>query len=52
MADRGKGLSWQQALAWCEDLTLAGHDDWRLPNAKELPSIVDYTRAPDARESA
>ena len=51
-ADSGKGLNWQDALAWCEDLTLAGHDDWRLPNAKELQSIVDYTRAPDARDAA
>ncbi len=46
-ADSGRPLDWQQALAWAEGLKLAGHDDWRLPNAKELQSIVDYTRAPD-----
>ena len=34
--DSGKGLTWEQALAYAENLTLAGHDDWRLPNAKEL----------------
>ena len=28
-----------------------GETDWRLPNAKELQSIVDYTRAPDALDS-
>ena len=50
VTDSGKGMSWQQALAYCEKLKLAGHDDWRLPNAKELQSIVDYTRAPDARD--
>ncbi|MCG3178214.1 MAG: hypothetical protein BIFFINMI_00539 [Phycisphaerae bacterium] len=51
-ADSGKGLDWRGALAWCENLKLAGHDDWRLPNAKELQSIVDYTRAPDATDAS
>jgi hypothetical protein len=35
-------LSWCDALKFCEDLTFAGHDDWRLPNIRELQSIVDY----------
>ncbi len=51
-ADSGKPLRWKEALAWAEGLSLAGHDDWRLPNAKELQSIVDYTRAPAARDEA
>jgi len=50
--DSGKTLNWQQALAYAEGLALAGHDDWRLPNAKELQSIVDYTRAPVQTHSA
>lgn len=45
-------LNWQQALAWAEGLAFAGHSDWRLPNAKELQSIVDYTRSPDTTQSA
>ena len=45
-SDSGKAVDWQGALAYAEGLTLAGHDDWRLPNAKELQSIVDYTRSP------
>jgi len=51
-ADSGKPLNWEQALAYAEGLTLAGHDDWRLPNAKELQSLVDYSRAPDAADKA
>ena len=43
-ADDGKARNWQESLAYCEDLNLAGHDDWRLPNVKELESIVDYSR--------
>ncbi len=35
---------WCEALAFCENLTFAGHDDWRLPNIRELQSIVDYGR--------
>ncbi|NWF63703.1 MAG: DUF1566 domain-containing protein, partial [Chloroflexi bacterium] len=38
--------------AWCESLDYAGSSDWRLPNAKELHSIVDYTRSPDTTNSA
>jgi hypothetical protein len=40
------GMTWEGALAWAENLTYAGSDDWRLPNAKELQSIIDYTRSP------
>jgi hypothetical protein len=49
--DGGRAMTWPQALAYAENLVLAGHDDWRLPNAKELQSIVDYTRSPDATDS-
>ncbi|MHC4434999.1 MAG: Lcl C-terminal domain-containing protein, partial [Planctomycetota bacterium] len=48
-ADSGVGYNWRQALSYAESLDLAGYDDWRLPNAKELQSIVDYMRAPDAQ---
>ncbi len=51
-ADSGAGLDWEEALAYCERLEHAGHDDWRLPNAKELQSIVDYTRSPKTTSSA
>jgi hypothetical protein len=50
---KGDGrLDWGEALAFCENLTFAGRDDWRLPNAKELHSIVDYGRAPEVTRSA
>ncbi len=50
-ADGGKGMDWEEALAYAEGMEFAGLDDWRLPNAKELQSIVDYTRSPDTTES-
>ncbi len=53
--DSGSAMNWQDALAWVQQENAAdylGHDDWRLPNAKELQSIVDYTRSPDTTGSA
>jgi hypothetical protein len=53
--DSRKGLNWEDALAWTQarnQENYLGHNDWRLPNAKELQSIVDYTRCPDTTHSA
>jgi hypothetical protein len=53
--DSGMGLNWEDALAWVAQQNTAnylGYNDWRLPNAKELQSIVDYSRSPDTSGSA
>jgi len=52
VTDNNTGLIWQQgeggkktwedAISYCEDLSLAGYTDWRLPNKNELNSIIDY----------
>ena len=41
----GGTYTWAGAITACEGLTYAGHSDWRLPNIKELISIVDYGRS-------
>ena len=48
--DNGSGLLWSNALAWVQGRNAAnylGHNDWRMPNVKELQSIVNYSNAPD-----
>lgn len=50
--DSGRGMDWPTALEYAENQTQGGYNDWRLPNAKELQSIVDYTRSPDTTQSA
>ncbi|NVN92849.1 MAG: DUF1566 domain-containing protein, partial [Desulfuromonadales bacterium] len=53
VSDTSTGLMWQQgdqpsswdyALTYCNTLTLGGTSGWRVPNIKELQSLVDYTR--------
>jgi hypothetical protein len=54
-SDSGRGMNWQDALAWVQKenaVRALGHNDWRLPNVKELQSIVDYSRSPDTTRSA
>ncbi len=50
--DSESGLIWQEALAYAEGLTQADYGDWRLPDAKELQSIIDYTRSPATHGTA
>ena len=48
--DSGKSMNWEAALAWVQARNaeyFLGHNDWHLPHAKELQSIVDYARSPD-----
>lgn len=55
VTDKSTGLMWQQdgthkeywedALTYCENLTLAEYSDWRMPNARELQSLLAYNRS-------
>lgn len=45
-SDDGSARKWEEALRYCSSLTLGGRSDWRLPDAKEMHTIVDYTRIP------
>ncbi len=53
--DSRGGLNWESALNYAtlmNQRNYLGHNDWRLPNAKELQSIVEYSRSPNATNSA
>ena len=41
-AERG---TWEFYLSYCENLSLAGQSDWRMPNINELHSVVDYSKS-------
>ncbi|OBT15553.1 hypothetical protein A9264_12870 [Vibrio sp. UCD-FRSSP16_10] len=45
-------LDWESAIQFCESLNYAEYDDWRLPNIKELHSIVDYSLSPNSSGTA
>ena len=44
--------TWEGALSYADNLTLAGYDDWRLPNAREIQSIVNYAMYSPAIDTA
>lgn len=62
ISDNATGLMWQKddsdshhwddAISQCESASTATYNDWRLPNVKELQSIVDYTVSPDSHDQA
>lgn len=37
-------LNWEEAISFCENLTLGEYEDWRLPSRNELQSLMDYTK--------
>lgn len=36
--------TWDAALAYCEAMSLSTYTDWRMPNRRELGSIVDKSK--------
>jgi len=54
-ADNEEAVLWQDAQAWVQQKNNENYlryNDWRLPNVKELQSIVDYTRSQSTTNSA
>jgi hypothetical protein len=45
--NNGKVGNWNYAKAYCENLTLGGYSDWRLPNIYELTTLLDNTKSSD-----
>lgn len=40
--DGETGLTFEEALKYCEGLTLGGFKDWRLPNRNEMTSLMRF----------
>ncbi len=45
----GGAMTWEEALSWVQELNEQNHlgySDWRLPNVKELHTLMDYSITP------
>jgi len=43
-------MNWHNALVACRNLVYAGHQNWRLPNVREMLSLIDFgTHSPALR---
>ncbi|MFA6435282.1 MAG: DUF1566 domain-containing protein [Elusimicrobiales bacterium] len=51
-SSNGALVTWANAISSCENSTFGGYSDWRLPNIKELQSIVNYGTAGAPRITA
>jgi hypothetical protein len=43
---------WSEGMAYCESLELDGETDWRLPNIKELVTLVEEHKSPVIDQTA
>ena len=43
----GPKLTWEEAIVYCEGMTLGGYDDWRLPNINEWYTLSTYSNSTD-----
>jgi ribonuclease BN (tRNA processing enzyme) len=50
--DSKSAMKWKDALGYAESFESSGYSDWRLPDAKELQSIVDYSKSPSTSGNA
>lgn len=41
LSGNSESTNWNSAIDFCNNLVYASHSDWRLPNVKELESLVD-----------
>lgn len=48
-------MTWQDAFTYVQEMNdenYLGYSDWRLPNIKELHSLVDYSKTPSTYDGA
>ncbi|MCX7008692.1 MAG: DUF1566 domain-containing protein [Kiritimatiellaeota bacterium] len=45
-ANMGGARTWSNAIVYCEALNYGGQTDWRLPNVRELYSLIDLSPYP------
>jgi hypothetical protein len=50
--DKDNTYTWKDALAYCENLVLAGYSDWRMPTPKEFERLIDLGTSSPAIDTA